>query len=210
MEQTEQMIYVLFMITIGVCILLVWLYVNRKKVFKPGKNAPKETNVQRVFAEMNRFAKQNEFICLEHVDLGGEPKTEVDAVLVGDFGVLGVLAFGYNNEIYGTAEEDTWMQKGPKGTVRFENPLQQAKRAERQLRNTLRAGNVKQVRIEVVCVFTNPKAEMNVPKRAGLLSLGEFKKKLREDENYQKSRNLNKEKAAGILKNTPKDQNEEN
>src|SRR5699024_681166 len=92
---------------------------------------------------------------------------DLDLLLVGWFGVLGVKCLGYGGEVYGSLDEPEWTQVLPQGRRTFENPMTRAGKSARAVRDALFAAKLKNVPVETVVVFTNPSASLNLPRSTG-------------------------------------------
>ncbi|MDL2324135.1 NERD domain-containing protein [Ruminococcaceae bacterium OttesenSCG-928-A16] len=186
-------------ILVGMLGLLLW-YIYRRR--NPKQGAPKSStdNIGAAVSAARWFAQTNGYrIIAPYTLTRGEKTTTLDALVIGYFGVLGVKALGYNGEVYGDADEEEWLQVGAKETrTYFANPIRQAAADVRLLRDALFAHKLKQVPVEVVCVFTSPRAQLALPRSTGHYTLKEFKALLRKDK-YQQDNGFDVEKVEKAL-----------
>lgn len=166
------------------------------------RNAPqdKEAGADTAVAAARRFARSNGFVCLAPAKLTGKGRAaRLDAVVIGYFGVLGVKAYGFNGEIYGAPGEEEWLQVSPGGERRkFANPVNEANADVRVLRDVLFTARLKNVPVEVLCVFTDPKAQMAVSRGAGVFTLKAFKAQLEKDK-YLEDKGFEPDKVRAAL-----------
>lgn len=191
-------------LTIGLLVFLLWFIYRQRR---PKTSAPtgKEYNVRAAVNAAKRFADSSGYQCIAPYSTTRDGKTAtLDAVVVGYFGVLGVKALGYNGEVYGGADEERWLRVSDKGDrTYFANPMREAAADVRVLRDALFAEKLKQVPVEVVCVFTAKNAQLALPRTTGHFTLKEFKALLRK-EKYQEDKGTDIEKAkAALLKDLP-------
>ncbi|MGD9559678.1 MAG: nuclease-related domain-containing protein [Oscillospiraceae bacterium] len=144
------------------------------------KNNPKEEKPQarssgtgRAAGKMRSFARSNDFRFLGPATLESGGRTaRLDALVIGYFGVLGLISLGYNGEIYGSATDKQWLQVSPDKTREyFDNPVLEAAADVRVIRDALFADKQKQVPVEVVCVFTDRRAQIAIPPKVGYLTM---------------------------------------
>lgn len=124
---------------------------------------------------------------------------EVDCVLIGYFGVLALKSVGRNGEVYGGVNDDEWLQVVKDARIKFENPFNECARAIPLMRDRLEAAKVRGVFLECMPVSTYKKAQLAVPKSAGLLKLSEFSLLL-EKQKYMEDKGVDLEKVAAALK----------
>lgn len=127
---------------------------------------------------------------------------DLDFILVGAFGVLCVKCLGMAGQIYGTAGDAKWLQvTGKEGEKRssFDNPLMQAARDTRLVRDALFSANLKSVPVETVCVFTNRSAQLALPRDTGHYTVRTFRDLLDKDK-YHQDRRVDVEKVVDALR----------
>ena len=121
-----------------------------------------------VVRAVRRFAAAEGYAAIAPVQVQGtRDAADLDVVLVGWFGVLGVKCLGYGGDVYGSADEPQWTQVLPQGRRSFENPMTRAGKSARALRDALFAARLKNVSVETAVVFTNPSAALNLPRSTG-------------------------------------------
>lgn len=168
----------------------------------PGKKPTgQEFGTQAVTDIAKKFARREQYICLSPVDLVYKEKpSHFDAVIIGNFGLLGVTSLGYNGQIYGATGEDKWLQVAPDGTrSHFANPQKQASADMRALRDVLNRAQLRNVSVEVVYVFSHPKTQLALPRKSDSYTLTSFKKLLRRDK-YQEDAKLDIHKAETAIR----------
>ncbi len=152
-------------------------YFYRKKNPKKSRQTDRDFATQGAVRLMRNFARSNgfKFIAPAQFEYKGE-NVKIDAVVVGYFGVLGVMALGYNGEIYGDAKDTQWTQITDDGKRRsFPNPLTESSMGVRVLREALFAKKLKKVPVEVMCVFTNKDAHLAVPRSISGLKMKDLR-----------------------------------
>lgn len=173
--------------------LLVFLYFAtfRKQILKftkkgdlseKGKSAKPLAATQRMAHNLNY-----QVVAPAHLAKDGK-YADLDFILVGYFGVLGVKCLGQYGEVYGSAGDVMWLQVNGDKRVSFANPLKEAEADARVIRSALFAAKLKNVPVDTVCVFTNPNAELALPRNTGHYTVKEFKKLLGKDKFQQDKR----------------------
>ena len=94
----------------------VYLLSPARKTEKAAKAGPipddEHENAEAVLRQLRRYAATNEFRVVEPVQIGNDKiSADLDALLVGWFGVLGVKCLGYGGTIYGQASDSEWVQE---------------------------------------------------------------------------------------------------
>lgn len=158
-----------------------WLIYRFSPVYKTDALRPGELpedeheNRQAVLRSLRRYAAANDFEVVEPLAISSQKGiTDLDAVLVGWFGVLGVKCLGYGGTVYGSAEEDQWVQEINGQRRIFANPLNRAQESARILRDTLFAAKIKQVPVETVVVFTGKNTQLALPRSTGHYTVEHF------------------------------------
>ncbi|MEG2769395.1 MAG: NERD domain-containing protein, partial [Oscillospiraceae bacterium] len=139
-------VQVITIMIVFVAIVLALTFVPRifggeeKKLTKHLKNNLSSAKLDR---KLKGFALRNGYKYLPacHFEKG-EQALDVSGILIGYFGVLAVIANGRNGEIYGTANDEQWLQTTEKEKVYFENPINTASLAIRLIREPLSAARV--------------------------------------------------------------------
>lgn len=113
---------------------------------------------------------------------------DLDFILIGWFGLLCVKCVGLGGEIYGSREEESWLQTIGERRVSFTNPLRAAEADTRLVRDILFSAGLRSVPVETVCVFTNPKATLALPRSTGHYTVKEFRALLQKEKYEQDKR----------------------
>lgn len=165
-------------------VLMVFIFRrNNDGAAKNQKSKGRDFAREKAVSAARSFASSNSFRFIAPARLSRSGGTaNIDAIVVGYFGVLGVISLGYGGQVYGDAGEDTWLQVGGDGSrTRFESPASEAAAAVRAIRDALFAGKMKKVPVEVVCVFVNPDVQLAVPRSMAPMRLKAFKTSLKDD-----------------------------
>lgn len=173
------MYIILFMLIVVAVIVGVYLLVRKVFRRKPATRGA-AAGAEKAAAAARNFARSNGFRFIAPAHLSAKGATaDLDAIVVGYFGVLGLRAYGYNGEVYGSAGEKEWLQVSPREErTTFENPLTQASADVRVIRDVLFGQKLKQIPVEVLCVFTDAKVQLALPKDAGHYTLQSLKSQL--------------------------------
>ena len=189
---------------LGVSIFIAIIYFYyRKSNPKKAKRKDRNNKSSRVAGYAKSFARSNGYKCISPATLVRNGSVaNLDAIIVGYFGVLGVKALGYNGTIYGGAGEDEWLQvTDDEERHYFNNPLKEAIADVRVIRDALFQVKLKQVQVEVVCVFTDPAVQLALPKNTGHYTLKDFKSLLQKDK-YLVDAGIDMEKIEEVLKSS--------
>ncbi|MEG1104699.1 MAG: nuclease-related domain-containing protein [Oscillospiraceae bacterium] len=163
--------------TLGIGFLIYTLYKKAKSSTKDVKN-----KAQKPLSVAKGFAKLHEYTLISPCNLAKDGKfADVDFAVVGYFGVLGVKCIGLGGEIYGSSGDAMWLQVTNTQRISFENPLIRAQADARLIRDTLFAAGLKSVPVEVICVCTNPKASLALPRSTGHFTMKDYKAYLKKD-----------------------------
>lgn len=179
---------------------ILWLIYRRQNP-KAKKNQSPVGSTSNVIGTSRRFALSNsyKFISPATVTANGRV-ADLDALIIGYFGVLGVKALGHSGEIYGTASEENWLQKtGESQRTYFPNPIRQAALDVRVVRDVLFDAKFKNVPVEVAVVFSNKKAQLALPRQTGHYNYKSFKALLSK-EKYLADNGLDLEKVESTLR----------
>lgn len=167
---------VLVVVIFGVA---VYLLSPTRKSEKPGKTGPlpddEHENAEAVLRQLRRYAATNEFRVVEPVHIeNSKASADLDALLVGWFGVLGVKCLGYGGTIYGQASDAEWVQEINGQRRVFANPLKRAEQSARAVRQALFEAKIKNVPVETVVVFTGKKTQLALPRSCGHYTIEQF------------------------------------
>ncbi|MDL2295039.1 NERD domain-containing protein [Ruminococcaceae bacterium OttesenSCG-928-D13] len=179
--------------------LVIWYL--RKQNPKAKGAVGRDHGTAKAAAAMRGFARSNSFRYIAPVRFERSGiQANLDAVVVGYFGILGVVALGYNGEVYGNPNDAEWVQVSETGErVKFPNPITEASADVRALRDVLNSAGLKRVPVEVVCVFTNPDASLALPRSTGHYTMKSFKALLKK-EKYLEDSGLDLDKVEQAMK----------
>lgn len=173
---------IFFVIVIGagllafaVTIYLINLFRGERSGLLPAAGEKKSTGkndmhhgADGIVRAVRRYAAAEGCTVIAPVEVTGSRDTaDLDLLLVGWFGVLGVKCIGWGGQIYGSAAEPQWTQVLGGERCTFDNPLTRAGKSERAVRDVLFAAKLKNVPVETAVVFTNKAAELNLPRSTG-------------------------------------------
>lgn len=164
------------------------------------KDLPAAKAAAKPLAAARRYAKLRgyEVIAPACIASGGM-FADLDFILVGAFGLLCVKCVGLGGEIYGSADDDKWLQVLKEKRVQFDNPLKTAAADTRAVRDALFAAKLKSVSVETVCVFTNPHAMLALPRTTGHLTRKDFSALLSKSK-YEQDKGVDIAKAAEAVR----------
>ncbi len=177
--ENEMLILIIAALVIFIAVVMIW-YNGR---YRTKKDKGRDANKEKVIGQLRSFARQNQFRYIAPLQMENKGDSVcLDAVLIGYFGVLGVISLGYNGEIYGKAEDENWVQithKGERNT--FKNPEKESAVALRALRNALISEKQKNIPVEVVYVFGDKNAQLGIPRSLGVMRAKDLKNLLGKD-----------------------------
>lgn len=123
-----------------------------------------------------RYAALHQYQVIAPAQLAKDGKyADLDFILVGWFGLLCVKCIGLGGQIYGSLEDEMWLQLDGDRRVSFANPMRAAEADSRLVRDTLFAAKLRNIPVETVCVFTNKKAALMLPRTTGHCTVKEFR-----------------------------------
>ena len=191
---------------LGVILMLLFIpmgsdggILNRKDKAKRAKDLGAKSAAAPLKAA-KRFAVLHQYEVVSPGNVvSGDKESGVDFILVGCFGVLCVKCLGMAGTVYGAANESEWSRMDASGRTAFPNPLDEASAATRVVRDVLFAAKRKNVPVETVCVFTNPKVELALPRGTGHYTLKEFKNLLQKDK-YLYDKGVDEKAVAQLLR----------
>ena len=168
----------------------------------------RENRSQRAVSVMRNFARSNSYHIIAPAEFQhGKVVARLDALVIGYFGILAVKSLGYNGEIYGSASDKEWVQINEGGMRNpFPNPITESAADVRAIREALLSAKLRQIPVEVVCVFTEPTAQLALPRSTGHYTLADLKS-LVQKEKYQEDKGfdleaIEKALKAGMVNNT--------
>lgn len=146
---------ILSMIVLLLIVLLFADYFSDNK--KKGRNAERKT-----YEILKKIAKKKKYKIMNNVYLPLYDKTsEIDHILIGNFGVCAVETKGISGTVSGRGEQLT--HKIGKKTYKFYNPQYQNKTHVKNLEYHLRKGKFNNVPVYSVVVFTSDDIELKSP-----------------------------------------------
>lgn len=205
MENFRLVPFIILAVVIVVITVVTIVVMYRKR--NPGSRPATGANqgVGPAVAAMQAFARSNGFRFIAPAAIThGEKTAQLDAVVVGYFGVLGLVAYGYNGEVYGEAGADEWVRIAPGGQrTSFENPINRCSAAVRVLRDVMIAANMRKVPVEVVSVFTDKGVQLGLPRSIAQMRTKDFKDLLKK-EKYLEDTGLDLDAVETAIKNAVK------
>lgn len=205
--------FIVVTIVIAVSVLGVNLYQAKRRAKEeadlkgspradePAQPRGRENDRAVTLRAVKSFAARNGFEVIEPGRIcQGTGVTDLDVILVGSFGVLGVKSLGYYGRIYGGEKEQLWSQTSKVGRAVFPNPLNTANAEARMLREVLFAANIKSVQVETVCVFPNKASELVMPRSTPVYRAREFAALLGKDK-YTDDKHVDIDAVARALRN---------
>lgn len=184
---------ILLAVVVGIWVLAILAYLLYRRFKKnQGKGRGRDADAGKAASAMRGFAHSNDFRFISPATLSSGGKTaSLDAIVVGYFGVLGLISLGYNGNVFGAPDEDEWLQVTKEEQRNyFPNPLDEASAAVRVIRDALSGPKTRRVPVEVACVFTSDKVELALPRSSTHYTMATFKKQLKR-EKYQEDCGLN-------------------
>ncbi len=178
-NESEMLIFIVAVLAIFLSVVMVWY--NSK--YRAKKDKGRDANKEKVVGQLRSFARQNQFRYIAPLQTENKgDSVYLDAVLIGYFGVLGVISLGYNGDIYGKAEDENWVQITSKGERNiFKNPEKESAIALRALRNVLISEKQKNIPVEVVYVFGDKNVQLGIPRSINVMRSKDFKNLLSKD-----------------------------
>ena len=184
------------LLVVAVFGVAVYLLSPARKNQKAAKSGPlpddEHENAEAVLRQLRRYASANEFQVVEPVQIeNAKASADLDALLVGWFGVLGVKCLGYGGTIYGQASDAQWIQDVNGQRRVFDNPLKKAEQSARAVRQALFEAKIKNVPVETLVVFTGKKTQLALPRSCGHYTVDQFS-------NYLKSVRFEEDKKVEV------------
>lgn len=187
---------------IGLLVLatLFLVLTDEKEGIKRGpRRAKANVKTDAAVTLMKRFALRNDGKVLGPMTLRrGEQEVRLDSVVVGWFGVLGVKALGYNGKIYGNPQDKDWLWTSVDRREAFANPINECALAARVMREALMNAGIRSPETEAVFVFTDDKAELNIPRSVAPMHLKDLRAYLRKDK-FRADKGFDVEKMVAAL-----------
>ncbi len=197
---------VIIILIIAILALLGYFLYKKLKEYKAnlvGKNGEKK-----VKKAIEKIAKKYKFKTLHDIYLPLYDKTtQLDHVIIGEFGVMVIETKSHNGEIFGTEKDEYWTQIIGSKKNKLYNPLFQNKAHIDCMRHLLNKKSVYNVQIDSLVVFSNNKTILNIPKALPIISLSLLKKYIKKPR-YGKDNNVNVEAIHNLLYNNRVTDNE--
>lgn len=154
-------------IVIGIVVLRRSEGITTTKKSKVADKMPDDEHKGRdgIIRMLSRYAALHEYQVVNPANLTGvHGTTDLDVLLVGWFGILGVKCLGYGGTIYGDPSEEQWVQELQGHRRTFQNPMTRAQKSGLVIRDVLFAAGMKRIPVETVVVFTNKSAQLMLPR----------------------------------------------
>ena len=160
----------------------------------------REQDCSKVVRAVKSFASRNGYEVIVPGKISfGTGVSDFDAIVVGSFGVLAVRSVGYSGQVYGSENEEKWVQTTAKGRIEFKNPLRQAQADSRLVREVLFENKLKSVPVETMCVFPSHATELIVPRSTPVYRMKDFSAQLLKD-HYTDDRKVDIDAVAKALR----------
>ncbi len=143
---------------------------------RKAKNLDGAKKSAKALSAARRFAALHQYQVIAPAQIAKDGKfVDLDFIIVGWFGLLCVKCVGLGGQIYGNPGDPMWLQVDAEKRISFENPMRAAEADTRLVRDTLFTANLRGIQVETVCVFTNKKATLALPRGTGHYTLKDFK-----------------------------------
>lgn len=113
--------------------------------------------------------------------------TQIDHLLIGDFGVLAIETKNISGVIYGDAQSKDWLQEIGKRKNKLYNPLLQNKAHTDCLAHHLRKAGLKNVSVSGLVLFSAKDVYLNLPKNLPVLTLDRLESYLKQSSFHVRS-----------------------
>ena len=205
--QTILTVVALLILLVGTIVLTIYTMrklngKDMKKEIKQGSPLPDDEHKGReaVVRQLVRYAAANEYKVVEPIALTGtHGTTDLDAVLVGWFGILGVKCLGYGGDVYGSRDEADWVQSYGGSRRSFQNPLTRAEASGRVIRDVLFEAGMKNIPVETAVIFTGKNTQLMLPRSTGHYTLQSFAAYLKSG-HFTEDKNVQVEPVAQLLR----------
>ena len=190
MEDLYLIVGIVIITLLCLFLIIYFLWRSDSPLFrrKP-KDLPDAKKADKPLGAARRMALMNGYQVISPACLAKDGKlADLDFILVGTFGVLCVKCVGRGGSIYGSAGDAMWLQVKNQDRISFANPILEAERDTRLVRDILFSAKLKNIPVETVCVFTNLHATLALPRSTGHYTLKEFRALLGKDRLQQDKR----------------------
>jgi hypothetical protein len=169
----QQMLYtVAASVIIAAMILYVIFYLLHKKRKESATDTLGKSGELAVASRLKKIAARYGWIVKNNVYLPLYDKTtQIDHLLIGDFGVLVIETKHISGVLYGDERQDYWKQEIGSKHNRVYNPLMQNKAHTDCLTHHLRKAGLKNVLVSGLVVFSAKDIYLNIPKNLPVITL---------------------------------------
>lgn len=174
----EQQTYIIGSVVFAViAIIFIAIYFGYKRhkenrIYKAGKKGEKQ--VQHI---LEKIAKKNHYEVINDIYLPlYEESTQIDHIVVGNFGIAVLETKNVGGEIYGSKKDKNWTQILKEERKTLYNPLAQNKTHVDCVQHLLQKEEIYKVPIQSLVVFTNPHCELNIDRGNPVITIDLLKK----------------------------------
>ncbi len=148
---------------------------------------------------LGSYVKKHDGRVIYSIEVGSKKtKGSADAILIGYFGVLVLVGCDLSGDLYATDKEEHLTQVVKTERKQHDNPILQAKTAEKAVSELLREKKVYRVPVESAVVFTGSKVNVNVPGSHGSFSPKTLEKAL-SSKQYLEDKGVNTDAVAEAI-----------
>ena len=168
----------LLLVVVAVMALCFFLLRKSEEGEKPPKSGdlPDARKSAAPLRTARTFAGLHQYKVIAPAQIAKDGKcADLDFIVVGCFGLLCVKCIGRGGQIYGGLDEEMWLQVNGERRISFVNPMREAEADTRLVRDTLITAGLRNVSVETVCVFTNRKTVLSLPRNTGHHTLKTFR-----------------------------------
>lgn len=189
---------IILVVVVIVIVLIIRQVIKRRPAKEHNVYVPAASKAGKVAV---RFARSNGFKVISPARIRGKNGVaDLEAVVIGPFGILGVEGYGHYGNVYGTKDEKEWLNVTALGArTKFPNPILEAAADVRVIRDALFAKNIKMVPVEVISVFTSKELQLGVSRDAGHYTMKTYKAYIAK-EKFLEEKNVNVEKAEEAIR----------
>ena len=195
-EKTYLIVSIVFAVIVIIFIAIYFGYKRYKenRIYKAGKNGEKQ--VQHM---LHKIAKKNHYQVLNDIYLPlYEESTQIDHIVIGNFGIAVLETKNLGGEIYGTGKDKNWTQILKEERKTFYNPLLQNKTHIDCVQHLLQKEKIYKVPVESLVVFTNPHCELNIDRGNPIITIDLLKKYFKKPQ-FKKDVGVDVQKVADAL-----------
>ena len=193
-SQLRTLIAVIILIVMVIIGYFLYQQYKKSKNKKIGRRGEKS-----VARKLNAICRKKGFRVIHDLYLPLYDKTtQIDHVVIGDFGIVAVETKALNGEIYGSAEDECWAQVIGTKKNRHYNPLKQNAAHIDCMRHILKKDGVYVVVIDSLVVFSSKNVYLNIEKGMPVITLNLLKKYFKKPK-YNKDANVDIDKVYNTL-----------